>query len=164
MDHEQKEIREFFDKLTKNETYTTGCWILVGMMSVILEMLFFLPAQELLVDVDESFPLIILMVLCGPVAAYFRIMPYQAYGTQPNHRMIAEIIKYHPVNRAQKKKMELFYTIRYMAKVTIVGMVIQLSMALFVCKSISWINIAYVLVVAFVYPVVLNVFSIYFEK
>ncbi|MBR2044818.1 MAG: hypothetical protein IJ958_01620, partial [Agathobacter sp.] len=110
MDHEQKEIREFFDKLTKNETYTTGCWILVGMMSVILEMLFFLPAQELLVDVDESFPLIILMVLCGPVAAYFRIMPYQAYGTQPNHRMIAEIIKYHPVNRAQKKKMELFYT------------------------------------------------------
>ena len=164
MDHEQKEIREFFDKLTKNETYTTGCWILVGMMSVILEMLFFLPAQELLVDVDESFPLIILMVLCGPVAAYFRIMPYQAYGTQPNHRMIAEIIKYHPVNRAHKKKMELFYTIRYMAKVTIVGMVIQLSMALFVCKSISWINIAYVLVVAFVYPVVLNVFSIYFEK
>ena len=164
MNSEQNQTREFFDKLIKSEMYTTGCWVMVGMMTVFLVMMFFLPVQELLVDVNESFPLLFLMVLCGPVAACFRIMPYQAYGTQPNHRMVAEIIKYHPINRAEKKKMELFYTVRYMAKVTLVGMIVQITMALLVYKSISWMNIAYVFVVAFVYPVLLNIFSIYFEK
>lgn len=164
MNSEQKQTRIFFDKLIKNETYTTGCWVLVGMLTSILVMMFFLPAQEMLVDIEESMYLIVLMIMCGPLATYFRIMPYQAYGMQPNHRMMAEIIKYHPINRTEKKKMELFYTVRYMAKVTSVCMVVQVLISLFVYGEVSWMNVAYVLVGAFVYPVLLNVLSIYFEK
>lgn len=164
MNHEQKETRLFFDKLTRNETYTTGCWVLVGVCTGILVLLFFLPAQEMLVDIKESGLLLLLMAMCGPTASYFRIMPYQAYGNQPNHKMMFELIKYHPVNRVEKKKMELFYSVRYMAKVAAVCMFMQLCVSLFVYGKISWINIAYVLVGAFLYPLLLNAVSIYFEK
>lgn len=164
MNSEQKQTREFFEKLTKNETYTTGCWVLVGVCTLIFVMIFFLPVQELLADVEGSMYLIILMIMCGPTAAYFRILPYQAYGTQPNHRKMTEIINYHPVNSMEKKKMEVFYTVRYMAKVTLVSMVIQLLISCFVYGEITWINIVYVLFVAFVYPVALNICSIYFEN
>jgi len=164
MNSEQKLTREFFDKLIKKESYTTGCWLLVGVMTMIQVLLFILPVQEMLNDLDESFPLIFLMILCGPMAAYFRILPYQAYGMQPNHRNMADIIKYYPINRAEKKKMEIFYTIRYMAKVTLVSMIVQLVISFFAYGEVSWMNIAYVIVVAFVYPVILNMLSIYFER
>ena len=164
MNSEQKQTREFFEKLTKNETYTTGCWVLVGVCTLIFVMIFFLPVQELLADVEGSMYLIILMIMCGPMAAYFRILPYHAYGTQPNRRKMAKIINYHPVNPMEKKKMEVSYTIRYMAKVTLVCMVIQLLISGFAYGEITWINIVYVLVIAFVYPVVLNICSIYFDN
>lgn len=164
MSPEQRKTRVFFDKLTRNEIYTTGCWVLVGVCTSILVLLFFLPAQEMLADIKESVSLLLLMAMCGPTASYFRIMPYQAYGNQPNHRMMSELIKYHPVNRAEKKKMELFYSVRYMAKVTGICMLMQLSVTIFVYGKVSWINVVYVLVGAFVYPMLLNMFSIYFEK
>lgn len=164
MSPEQKKTREFFDKLTKNETYTTGCWILVGVCTSIFVLMYFLPVQEMLADIRESVSLLLLMAMCGPLAAYLRILPYQAYGNQPNHKMMSEIIKYHPVNRAEKKKMEMFYTIRYMAKVMAICMLIQLSVSLFAYGKVSWINVVYVFVGAFVYPMLLNMFSIYFEK
>ena len=164
MNPKQKQTREFFDRLIKNETYTTGCWILLGVCTSILVLLYFLPAQEMLVDIKESVSLLLLMVICGPSAAYFRILPYHAYGNQPNHHLMSELIKYHPVDRVEKKKMELFYTIRYMAKVAGVCMFMQIFVSLFAYGKISWINIVYVLVGAFVYPVLLNALSIYFEK
>ena len=164
MNYEQKQTREFFDRLIKNETYTIGCWISLGVCTGILVMLYFLPAQEMLLDVKESVSLLLLMAVCGPAAAYFRILPYQAYGTQPNHQLMSELIKYHPVNRAEKKKMELFYSVRYMAKVTGICMLMQLSVTIFVYGKVSWINVVYVFVGAFVYPMLLNMFSIYFEK
>ena len=164
MNPEQKKTREFFDKLIKNETYTTGCWILVGVCTVILVLLYLLPAQEMLVNIEESIYLLLLMVICGPTAAYFRIMPYHAYGNQPNHQIMSELIKYHPVNRVEKKKMELFYSIRYMAKVTGICMLMQIAVSLLVYGRVSWMNVLYVLIGAFLYPILLNIFSIYFEK
>ena len=164
MSPEQKKTREFFDKLTRNETYTTGCWILVGVCTCILVFMFFLPAQEMLADIKESVSLLLLMVMCGPLAAYLRILPYHAYGTQPNHQSMAGLIKYHPVNRAEKKKMELFYTIRYMSKVMAICMFMQICISLFVYGKFTWVNIVYVFIGAFVYPVILNLLSIYSEK
>ena len=156
MSPEQRKTRVFFDKLTRNEIYTTGCWVLVGVSTSILGLLFFLPVQEILVDIKESVPLLLLMVMCGPTAAYFRIMPYQAYGNQPNHKMMSELIKYHPVNRVEKKKMEVFYSVRYMAKVAGVCMFMQLIVSLFVYGKISWVNIVYAIVVFFCLLIVPN--------
>lgn len=164
MNPKQKQTREFFDKLIKNETYTTSCWVLVGVCTSILVFIYFLPAQELLMDIKESVYIFILMSICSPCAAYFRILPYHAYGNQPNHHLMSELIKYHPVNRVEKKKMELFYSVRYMAKVASVCLFTQMFVSLFVYGKVSWINFVYVLVGAFVYPLLLNALSIYFEK
>lgn len=164
MSSEQKQIREFFDRFTKHTMYSNGCWIGVWMCTGITVLMCFLPAQIMLENLKENVSLLFILVICGPMAGSFRIMPYQAYGTAPNNRRVAEVIKYHPINRTEKKKMEVFYLIRFMTKAAVVCMIAQIPVTFYEYGELSWINFVYIFMVAFAYPVIVNALSVYFEK
>lgn len=161
---EQPKVRKFFQKFTSNTINNTLSWLGAGLSTGVLVLMSFLPVQLIIEDLQGNMSLLLLIVVCGPLAGSLRIMPYQSYGTSPNNRKVSDILKYHPIDRTEIKKMEVYYLARFMAKVAVVCMLVQIPVTFYEYGGLSWANFAYIFVAIFFYPVGINVLSICFEK
>lgn len=164
MNREQSKVKKFFHKFIGNMVNHILSWFGVGFCVLLLGVASLLPVQIIFDDFQESISMLLLIVVCGPLAGSLRIMPYQSYGISPNDRRVSEILKYHPINRTEIKKLECMVLIRFMAKVAAVCMLLQMSVAFYEYGGLSWVNVLYIFIVMFLYPFGVNALSIYLEK
>ena len=164
MNKEQSKVNKFFRKFTNGTINNTLSWFGAGGCIFVLIVASVLPIQLLLEDLHGNASLLLLMVICGPLAGSLRIMPYESYGTSPNNRKVSDILKYHPIQQTKVKKLKFLVLVRFMAKVAVVCMFMQIPVTLYEYGGLSWINFIYIVVTAFLYPVGVNGITILFEK
>lgn len=78
--------------------------------------------------------------------------------------LFSQKLKYLPVDRKVLKKWKTRMLIRWTAKMFAAALMIQLLFAAIIVHGISWRNVVYVMVVAFILPILCNSLLIWVEK
>ena len=84
------------------------------------------------------------------------MMKYHAvsYGNNKSEA-VADVLLYMPVDRKENRKYLFGILIRFLRKITIAGLIMQVGVALIAYHFVSIWNIIYILVITFVVPLVL---------
>lgn len=77
---------------------------------------------------------------------------------QKEHSITAKL-KYIPVNLKEIHKMRVWYVCRFVVIQFGVALAVQLMSAWFSCHEITWVNVVYVLCIALLWPLIVNVMS-----
>lgn len=151
MNSEQVKAEKFFNRLWKNSTAKVASWFLTGIFLFLIMILCMLPAQEMFAEEWQLFmPSIVTMLTC--MMMFFRSAIYDQYNENQKSRFMADILKYHPINRKEVWKYKTKKLTTFLAKVTGVGLVFQILVALIAYHSISWLNFFYIVVFLLGFP------------
>lgn len=151
MNSEQVKIEKFYNRLWKNSVSKALSWVLVGIFVFIIMIVCMLPAQEMFSeDSMPFFTAIVTMISLMMLNARSGI--YDRYTADQKTRLMVEILRYHPVSKKEIWKQKTKNLTFFLAKVTGVGLVLQLIVSLIAYKEISWVNFYYVIVSVFVFP------------
>ena len=148
---EETKIEEFFDRLLKNSMAKVGSWVLTGIFLFLIMILCLLPAQEILAEDGWLMPAALLVMLTYLMLT-FRSRLYDQYNENQKSRFMTDILKYHPINRKEVWKHKIKKLVTFLAKVTGVGLVLQIVVALIAYQTISWLNFFYIIVYMFIFP------------
>ena len=153
MKSEQQKTNEFFDKLTYKGISRPLSWIGVGIGVLILMALSLIPAQDVYLMGEDSASLASAwMCIDIFVILKLRIHPYEVYSENQTSRQVAEILQYHPINPQAIRKMKRFYQLRFVIKLMIGALGMQIMGAFLNYGMISWINFMHILVFVMVFP------------
>lgn len=165
MKTEETKVREFFEKLKKIDMNSWAAWFFVGLGILFLIIGCAAPAQAYFEAGDEVAVLMAVIVsFVGPFTAYMRINPFTVYTENQKGRTILDLVKYYPINKREIKKFKIFCMAKFMAKVLPFCMLVQIPATLYDYGKLSIINFIYIFVLAFAWPVILNIVGIAFEK
>lgn len=149
---EETKIEEFFDRLWKNSMAKVGSWILTGIFLFFIMILCLFPAQEMFAE-GWFMPIpAFLLVMFTYLMLSSRIRLYNQYNENQKSRFMTDILKYHPINRKEVWKHKTKKLVTFLAKVTGVGLVLQIVVALIAYQTISWLNFFYIIVYMFIFP------------
>ena len=162
MTEEQRKVRKFFEKLVGKSVNYTLSMFGTGMCVFFFLLFCMMPLQGLIEE--DMYAMLFLGIVVGPLAAQLRIQPYSVYAVDQKSIPMTEFLKYHPIDLKEVKKMRIFYAVRFMGKLLPFCMLAQIPITIGDGYMLSWINFVYIFLVAFVYPVGLNVISIFLEK
>lgn len=153
MNPEQKKTNEFFDKLINKGISRPLSWIGIGIGVLILMALSLIPAQDVyLMGEDNASLAPAWMCMDIFVMLKLRTHPYEVYSENQASRQVTEILQYHPINPQAIRKMKRFYQVRFVAKVMIGALGMQIIGALLNYGMISWMNFMHILVFVMVFP------------
>lgn len=151
MNSEQVKAEKFFNRLWKNSTAKVASWFLTGIFLFLIMILCMLPAQEMFAEEWQLFmPSIVTMLTC--MMMFFRSAIYDQYNENQKSRFMTDILKYHPINKKEVWKHKIKNLATFLAKVTGVGLVFQILVALIAYHSISWLNFFYIVVFLLGFP------------
>lgn len=154
MNSEKIKVEKFFDRLWNKSVSKAVSWFLIGIFIFFILLLCLMPAQELLIETEDS-PILIPMVLTmfTFLMLSFRVGPYDQYTENQKSRFMTEILQYHPISKKAVWKSKITKLISFLGKVTGVGLVMQIIGSFISYQSVSWLNFFYVIVFVFVFPV-----------
>ena len=95
--------------------------------------------------------------MAGAVSA--SVSPYRTYVEQTKDSLgnVIALLQYHPVNLMQIQREKVKYQLRFLSKLVVYCLIVQLVSAYIVLKEITWFNFVYVLVFAFVLPAIYEI-------
>ena len=96
-------------------------------------------------------------------AAYTRISSYETYTEKNSLGSVFVLLQYHPIDKKQIRNMKWKCMIRFLGKLGLLSLVIQLISAYIGYGTLSWINFVYSLVFAFLLPALFEAFFIWFR-
>lgn len=141
MNLEEVKVEKFFERLWNKSISKAVSWFLIGILLFIGLWLCMVPAQDVLAeDKYLSWGLIFLSAM----AAAARVSPYQQYTENQKSRKMIDILKYHPVSKRAIWKVKMKSLCVFQAKVTGVGLVIQIVASLIAYKTVTFDNIIYI--------------------
>ena len=151
MNSEQVKIEKFYNRLWKNSVSKALSWVLVGIFVFIIMILCMLPAQEMY---SEETPLFLsaIVTMISFMMLNARSGIYDRYTADQKTRLMVEILRYHPVSRKEIWKYKTKNLTLFLAKITGVGLALQIVVSLIAYGEISWLNFFYVIVSVFVFP------------
>lgn len=164
---EQKKIQKFFKDFIKDNWRSGGVWFLQGLFVFLFLIACMMPVQEYFGGAtEEQVDRIMLVVVgaLGPAIAYMRIQPYTLYMENQKNRTMFDLLKYYPVDRKEIKKMKTFYMIRFMAKLLPICILAQIPATIWEYGTFTWINVVFISVAVFVWPVIWGIIVIWTEK
>ncbi len=139
--------------------------IVTYMLLCISMLLLFIPVQELLPLLENDNILVIWAFnLLTVMAVTFYMKKYHVIACNKQMETIADCILYMPVDKKAYKKYIFKQLLQFLKKISIAGVIQQLSVALIAYHTISFWNILYVLVQTFLIPVVFCSYPILFRK
>lgn len=147
---EETKVEDYFDRLLKNSMAKVGSWVLTGIFLFFIMILCLLPAQEIFAENEWLMPA--LLVMLTYLMLSFRSRLYDQYNENQKSRFMTDILKYHPINRKEVWKHKTKKLVTFLAKVTGVGLVLQIVVALIAYQTISWLNFFYIIVYMFIFP------------
>lgn len=147
---EEAKVENFFDRLWKNSMAKVASGFLTGIFLFLIMILCLLPAQE--IHAEEEWLIPATLVMLTYLMLSFRSRLYDQYNENQKSRFMTDILKYHPINRKEVWKHKTKKLVTFLAKVTGVGLVLQIVVAVIAYKSISWLNFFYIIVFMFGFP------------
>lgn len=164
-EREQNEkIEQFFGEYYQERKWDKQANAVVGgIFAFLVIVLMILPIQELWQDEARS-AFLYLISLFGVLAALYGQQSYRAFKEKQQMCLFSQKLKYLPVDRKVLKKWKTRMLIRWTAKMFAAALMIQLLFAAIIVHGISWRNVVYVMVVAFILPILCNSLLIWVEK
>ncbi|MBQ6787829.1 MAG: hypothetical protein IJO85_08910 [Lachnospiraceae bacterium] len=162
---QEQKIEQFFE-----EYYRVKKWdkqsndIVAGIFIMIQILLMVLPVHTLWEEENRWILLTSIGTLsfCAPL---FYMASYRLVKEgQQNVQMLSQKIKYLPVDMRALKKWRIRLLLQWVEKSFLACMLIQLLFSLIIIHKISWMNVVYVSIVAFVIPMLSNGLLIWLEK
>ena len=151
MNFEEVKAKKFFERLWKNSTTKAVSGFLTGLFLFLIMILCLLPAQEIFTD-DESLFMPTVLVMLTWMMIFFHSRLYDQYNENQKSRFMADILKYHPIDKTAVWKHKTKKLVTFLAKVTGVGLALQILVALIAYQSISWLNFLYIIGFLFGFP------------
>ena len=151
MNSEEVKVEKFFNRLWKQSVSKAISWFLLGIFLFLIMILCMIPAQEIFVETEDAFMPAVLVILTYLMIS-FRVGPYDQYTENQKSRFMAEILKYHPIDRNEVWKHKTKKLLVFLAKVTGVGLGLQILVSLIAYQSISYLNFVYIVGFMFVFP------------
>lgn len=151
---EEVKVEKFFSRIWKQSVSKAVSWFLIGVFLFLIIILCMIPAQEIWAETEDAFMLMptVLMIFTYLMIS-FRVAPYDQYTENQKSRFMAEILKYHPIDRKAVWKHKTKKLLVFLAKVTGVGLGLQILVSLIAYQSISYLNFVYIIGFMFVYPI-----------
>ena len=153
-DKEQIKADKFFHKLYDKSVQKSVLMCVNGAIIFLIMILCLMPIQELFVDLEDSpwiIPGVLTMFSC--FMTVIRTSCFKSYTENQKSRAMQEVLKYYPISKKAIWKYKMMDLLPFLAKVTGVGLFLQVIVALIVYKTVSWMNIVYVVVCVFFCPI-----------
>lgn len=171
MTEEQKKVRKFYKDFQGWKVDTVGTWIGAGFLVLLLVISCSIPAQEMLQGGSGDAGVLgwIMALMFGPLAGFLYLNPYMTYTemvstNQPKTVRIIDKLKYLPIDLKEIRKMKVTYLMKFFAKIAPVCLILQILTSLYSYGKFTWVNVVYILALAFVWPVVANLPMILAER
>ena len=156
MNLEELKVENFFKRLYDKSVSKAVSWFLIGILLFIGLWLCMVPAQDVLAeDKVLSWGLIFLSAM----VAAARVSPYQQYTENQKSRKMIDILKYYPISKKAIWKIKMKHLCIFQAKVTGVGLVIQIVASLIAYKTVTLDNIIYIVFNLFIVCMVGELFG-----
>lgn len=155
---QREKIEKYYDTLIGQGTGALSPDIVTYILLFIAMMLLFIPVQELFAEGNNGNLLSVVWVftLLFTMSVSFYMMKYHtvSYGNN-KAEAVADMLLYMPVDRRENRKYLFGILIRFLKKITIAGLIMQVGVALIAYHFVSIWNIIYILVITFVAPLIL---------
>ena len=155
---QRKKIEAYYDTLLGQGTDALSPDIATYLLLSISMLLLFLPVQEMFAEDNgrELLMVVWMFTLLITMSVTFYMMKYHtvAYGNNKSEA-VADVLLYMPIDRKENRKFLFGKLVRFLKKITIAVLIMQVGVALIAYHSFSIWNIIYVLVLTFVAPLVL---------
>ncbi len=155
---QRRKIERFYETLIGQGNAGLSPDIVTYLLLCISMMLLFIPVQEMVGEGEDGSLLSIVWVftLLITMAVNFYMQKYHTV-TYGNNQMetVAEKLLYMPIDRREKRRFLFEILIRFLGRITIAGLIMQVGVALIAYRSVSIWNILYILGLTFVAPLVL---------
>lgn len=155
---QREKIEKYYDTLIGQGTGALSPDIVTYILLFIAMMLLFIPVQELFAEGnnDNLLSVVWVFTLLFTMSVSFYMMKYHtvSYGNN-KAEAVADMLLYMPVDRRENRKYLIGILIRFLKKITIAGLIMQVGVALIAYHFVSIWNIIYILVITFVAPLIL---------
>lgn len=163
MTEEQKKVRKFYKDLLSWKAEAIGTWIGAGFLVLFMLIGCSVPAQEmmLLLGEDTDMMMWFMVLMFGPLAGFLYLRPYTSmtemvYANNAKNVRIIDKLKYLPISLKEIRKMKVIYLMKFYGKIAPFCMGLQILTSLYSYNEITWKNVMYIFVMAFVWPVAVN--------
>ena len=153
---QRQKIEVYYKTLLGQGTGALSPDIVTYLMLTIAMLLLFIPVQELFAEGSRDLLLVLwVFTLFITMSVSFYMMKYHmvAYGNNKSEE-VADVLLYMPVDRKENRKYLFGILIRFLKKITIAGLIMQVGVALIAYHFVSVWNIIYILVMTFLVPLV----------
>ena len=153
---QREKIEAYYETLLGQGTGALSPDIVTYILLCISMLLLFIPVQELFAEGSKDLLLIVwVFTLLFTMSVSFYMMKYHtvAYGNNKLEEVAAALL-YMPIDRKENRKYLFGILIRFLKKITIAGLIMQVGVALIAYHFVSIWNIIYILVLTFVVPLV----------
>lgn len=119
--------------------------------------LFFVPVQEMIVEGETRTLLIIVWsaTLLINMAITFYMSKYSDARYENNKtESVAKVLFYMPIDHKEKRKFLFGKLFKILLRITIIGLIMQLGIALIVYHTISIWNVVYIVAITFAVPMI----------
>lgn len=149
---QQRVIRSFYKDFLSWRTESVGNWIGAGFCQVFFWLCMAVPFQEIIGEGELDKIMILMGMALGWLPSFLYICPYITYKEMGQDYSVCAKLKYLPVDMHEIQKLRLNLLTKFIMKMFPVSLVLQLLTTWYSYGEISWMNICYVIVAAFLWP------------
>ena len=154
---QRQKIEAYYETLAAQGTGALSPDIVTYLFLSISMFLLFIPVQEMFAEGSDGDLLMVawMFTLLLTMAVGFYMMKYHtvSYGNNKSEP-VADVLLYMPIDRKENRKYLFGILIRFLKKITIAGLIMQVGVALIAYHFVSIWNIIYILVMTFIVPLV----------
>ncbi|MBQ2900786.1 MAG: hypothetical protein IJE49_02990 [Agathobacter sp.] len=162
----QKEIG-FFDKFYIEHIGTGSKFlyrVLAGVWCILAVIGCTIPAQEIMLGSQRGDFVLDLLPTAISIGSCFAIStciaPFRTYTEQNIKNNVGSVIvllQYHPVDKINLQKQKIKYQFQFLVKLTLLCLLVQLVATYISLGEIEWLNIAYIFILVFLIPGILEI-------
>ena len=160
MSTEQERVSKFYKEFLSWKAESVGMWICAGILETIFVIIMMIPYQEMKSDMGFA----AMPALFGFFGPMLYICPYISFREGQNSISIYEKLKYLPIDYGEIKKMRVTKLVLFVAKIFPIALVCNLLFTYLSIGAIQIEDVAYVVLMGLIFPIVSNLPYTWFSK
>ena len=137
-----------------------GCWYVIVAAGCVI------PAQEIVVGNQSEYILaswlpgaIVFGVAFATSCCIGQFRTYEEQNIKNHVGSVIQLLQYHPIDKGKIQREKLNYQFKFLMKLSLFCLLVQLLGTYMELGKIEWINVAYIFIVVFFTPGILEMFS-----
>lgn len=153
-------LEQFYKDLLRKKMENVALWVVAGIFEVPLFILLVIPYQ--VISVEKIW--FVMAAMCGTFGTMFYLMPYVRFSENQKQHSLLEKLRYVPLDLERVKRFRAKKMIFLQGKIFLVAFIGQVFFSTIVRKEFGWLNIGYVILFGFIWPLVSCVPYAYWGK